>query len=153
MYENGVKLIKVEHVRDLPEIKSLNYIVPITTLPRWKAENAYDVLYHKNGEISESSRSNFFIVKGENIFTPNKDILRGITRNKVIECAKSLGFQVEESVVNLAMLESADEAFITSSTKGLLAVTQVDDLKIGDKEGEISNAIRQRFLETVNEVR
>ena len=150
MYENGVKLITVAYVRDLPQIKSLNYIVPIQTLPRWKSENAYDVLYHKNGEISESSRSNFFIIKNHIVYTPNKDILLGITRKKVIESIMELGYEIKEEPVSLEMLKHADEAFITSSTKGLLAVTQVGEQKISNKEGEISFTIRKHFSQKVN---
>lgn len=149
MYANGVKLIGLEYIRSLPQIKSLNYLRPIQQLARWKSEGAYDLLYHQNGVITESSRSNFFIIHNEKVLTPKDDILLGVTRKKVMECISELGIPLEETLVTMEMLKDVDEAFITSSTKGLLAIRQVDDLQISQKEGVMSAAIRERFMDKV----
>src|SRR5690606_19436897 len=61
-YEKGIKLLSLEYVRPIADIKTTNYALPVWDSIRWKDAGAEDVLYHTNGLISESSRSNFFIV-------------------------------------------------------------------------------------------
>ncbi len=63
----GMKLMTLEYRREIPEIKTLNYIVPIRAIQQMKAVGADDVLYYKDGKISESSRSNIFIVKDKKV--------------------------------------------------------------------------------------
>jgi len=138
-FDKGVKVISNEHLRELPEVKSTNYIKPILMAKQIKANKAYDVLYHKNNEISELSRSNFFIFKGDTLITPDKNILKGITRRIVIELAKP-HFKVEERPVNIAELEEVEEAFTTGTTKKVMPIVQIDDLLIGN--GEVGKRTR-----------
>lgn len=121
----GMKLITLEHRRELPEIKTLNYIVPINALPKMKAAGADDVLYHLNGEVSEMSRSNIFIVKNEKIITPTEGVLLGITRKNVLAVAKQY-FEVEERPLMLKELFEADEVFTTGSTKRVTFIEKID---------------------------
>ncbi|SFE95748.1 aminotransferase class IV [Thermoflexibacter ruber] len=138
-FDRGVKIISTEHLRELPEVKSTNYIKPILMAKQIKASNAYDVLYYKNNEISELSRSNFFIFKGDTLITPDKNILKGITRRLILELAKPY-FKIEERTVSLAELKQADEAFTTGTTKKVMPIVQIDDLLIGN--GEVGKRTR-----------
>ncbi len=124
--EKRLKLMTVKHIRELAEVKTLNYIVPIYHLPQMRAVQADDVLYHYNGYISESSRSNVFIVKGDKIITPKSHILRGITRSNILQTAK-LHFDVEERNIRLKEVWEADEVFISGSTKRVTSVEYVDN--------------------------
>ena len=138
-YKNGIKLMLCKHVRELPHIKTINYAVPILLLPKLKEQGFTDVLYHDGTQVSESSRSNFFIVdKDNNIITPTEEILYGITRKNVIEMAKS-HYRILEQDVSLEDIRNASEAFITSSTKGVLPIVACGDMIIGDgTPGEVT---------------
>jgi branched-chain amino acid aminotransferase len=136
-YQTGIKVISHDYVRDLPEIKSIDYKHLMILQPDIKAANASDVLFHKRGYVSELSRSNIFLFKENTLITPNRKVLRGITRRFVLELAKS-HFKIEERNVELKELFSADEVFTTSTTKRVLPITQIDKTtlsngKIGSK--------------------
>lgn len=130
-YEQGIKVILDEYVREMAEVKSTDYKRVILLAQAIRSAGASDVLYQKGGEISELSRSNFFLVKGDQLITPNRNILHGITRRVVMQLAQS-DFEVIERPVLLSDLYDADEAFTTSSTKKVLPITQIGDLTIGD---------------------
>lgn len=137
-YQHGIKVIGYEFVRDLPELKSTDYKHLLMLQSDIKAAGATDVLFYKDGEISELSRSNVFIFEGDKLITPNRNILRGITRRTVIELAKP-HFEVIERPVSLDEFLNAEEAFTTSTTKRVLPITQLDDKLIGGgKVGEKS---------------
>lgn len=141
-YQSGIKLLGLEYVRPVAKIKTTNYAYPVWDSIRWKKEGAEDVLYHMNGLISESSRSNFFIVKDGVISTPDKHILNGITRKNIMEIAGNV--QVRSITMQEAL--DAEETFITSTTKVLLPVTQIDDHMIGNgKPGEVSLELLEKF--------
>ncbi|MCX6213536.1 aminotransferase class IV [Spirosoma sp.] len=148
-YEQGIKVILDEYVREMAEVKSTDYKRVILMAEAIRAARASDILYQKGGEISELSRSNFFIVKGEKISTPDRHILHGITRKTVMQLAQS-DFEVEERPVLLSELYDADEAFTTSSTKKILPITQIGELTIGDGHvGPKSKFLLERFDELV----
>jgi branched-chain amino acid aminotransferase len=141
-YKEGIKLLTLEYVRPISEIKTTNYALSVWHSQHWKRMGAEDVLYHWNGLVSESSRSNFFIVKNGIIHTPDQHILMGITRKHLLQIAK-------DAIIRPVRLEEvwdADEAFISSTTKVLLPVTQVDDRKIGDgKVGPVTRSLLESF--------
>jgi branched-chain amino acid aminotransferase len=144
---NGEKLILHEYERDIYEVKTTNYVVPILLQARWKAENAVDVLYHKNGLVSESSRSNFFIVdKNDTLITAHDHVLHGITRKKIIELAKQNSLRLEIRELTLEETLAAKETFITSSTKGVLPIVALDNNIIGNgKVGALSKFLMEEF--------
>lgn len=146
-YEQGIKVIVDDYVREMAEVKSTDYKRVILMAEAIRAAGASDLLYQKGGEISELSRSNFFIVKGKRLITPNRHILHGITRRTVMELAAP-DFQVEERPVLLSDLYDADEAFTTSSTKKVLPITQIGELTIGDGHvGPAAKFLLARFNE------
>ena len=148
-YEQGIKVILDEYVREMAEVKSTDYKRVILLAQAIRAAGASDVLYQKGGEISELSRSNFFLVKGNQLITPNRNILYGITRRTVIQLAQN-DFDVVERPVLLSDLYDAEEAFTTSSTKKVLPITQVGDLTIGDgKVGPKAKFLLEQFDELI----
>jgi len=130
LYDNGIKLFFLEHQRELSHIKSINYLTAISIRNAISKAEAYDVLYHYNGNVLEVSRSNIFIVRDRNIITPIKNILPGITRSTVINLARDL-FTVEEREIPVQELFQADEVFMTGTTKRVLPVIKIDDHQIG----------------------
>jgi branched-chain amino acid aminotransferase len=130
-FSKGLKVITHEYRRELPDVKTTNYIMGIWMQEKIKEYQAEDVLYHFQGEVSEFPRSNFFIVTNEDVIvTPAENILKGITRMKTIELAKKV-FEVEQRVITMDDVRYAKEAFLTSTTKRILPVVQVDDMIIG----------------------
>lgn len=146
----GLHLLPYEHVRDIPEIKTLNYVASLMAQQNMLAVGAQDVLYHKNGYVSESSRSNFYLVKEDNtIVTSDRDVLFGITRKHLLLLAKE-HYKVEVRAVFLDEVFSAKEAFISSSTKGAFPVTRVADKWIGNgKAGKVTMHLDKMFNEHV----
>lgn len=126
-FSKGIKLISYQHQRQLPHVKSIDYLMGIWLQPIIKQHHANDVLYHQNGMVSECPRSNFFIVANNDVLvTPSKNILKGVMRSKIIEVAQA-GFKVEERDLHLDEIKTAKEVFITSTTKTILPVKQIDD--------------------------
>jgi len=129
-YTEGVKLMAYEYTRETPYTKTTNYLKPISIQKEIEAAEAFDVLYHDGEFISESARSNFFIVNDEDtIITPDRDALRGITRKHVLAIAQK-HFKVEIRPVSLKEAREAKEAFMTSSTKAIMPIRQVDFWRI-----------------------
>ena len=145
LYERGSNLTVYEYVRDIPEVKTTNYAVAIWQLPQQRAANAIDVLYHQNGQVSETSRSNVFVVKEGTVMTPGERILKGITRKQVLHLARQR-FEVQETKVTLDDVYSADEVFITSSVKGVMPIVKVGENVIGSGEpGDVSRQLASAF--------
>lgn len=141
-YVNGIKLLATEHIRAIADVKTTNYAYPVWHSAAWKKQGAEDVLYHMNGYISESSRSNIFIIKDGKIATPDKHILHGITRKRVLELDNS----IEIRPITLEEILDADEAFITSTTKKILPVSKIDDTIIGEgKTGKVTKDLIDAF--------
>jgi branched-chain amino acid aminotransferase len=144
---NGLTFMTVPHQRQLSEVKSLDYLLPIYLLRRQREVGADDVLYHHEGLITESSRSNVFIVKDETLITPARGMLRGVTRKHILQFAAE-DFAVEERDVTLEETLHADEVFTTGSSKRIVAVTRIDDRSIGDgRPGPVTQQLTARFLE------
>lgn len=124
------KLKRLEYKRETPDIKTLNYLIPIQ---HWKSitkEGYDDLLYSYQDLVSETSRANiFFITPDEKLVTPDTDILPGITRNHILQLARSL-MPVEIRPVNFNELLKGTEIFLTSTTKRLMPVVQIDQQQL-----------------------
>jgi len=117
----GYNLITSQFIRPNPLVKSTNYFNSVMHYPKMQEYDAVDVLYHYNGHLSECSRCNVFVIKDGVIATPAKGMLEGITRLRVLEQISN-GFQIEVRPVNTLEIFSADEIFISSSTKGVMPI-------------------------------
>lgn len=147
IFEKGIRVITHEYLRDIPEVKTINYTTGIWLSQKIKEQKAADVLYHLRGEVSEFPRCNFFIVRQDGVLvTPRKNILLGITRKNVLTAARKK-FTVEESLVSLTDVAHAKEAFLTSTTKRVIPVIQVDDSIIGNgRPGEITQELLKEII-------
>ena len=146
IFEKGIRLVTYNHQRQLPQVKTIDYLMAIYLQPLIKRSNADDVLYHNNDEIGECPRSNFFIVnENDEVLTPARNVLRGITRKKILRFSE---FNIKEADINLKDIGKIKEAFITSSTKNVLPVLKIDGRIIGDgKPGKITSEIYEKLFE------
>jgi branched-chain amino acid aminotransferase len=107
---------------------------------------AVEALYRDAaGEVSECTRSNFFAFYGDRLVTPHANVLFGITRAVVLEIAAD-SFEVVEATLRYDEVLTADELFITSSTKEILPVVQVDQHRIAQgRPGPRTQKLRDLF--------
>jgi len=145
-YERGVKVITVQVERFLPKAKSLNYISAIMALQQAKLTDAVEALYiDQQSHVLEGTTTNLFIFRDSKLITPKENILNGVTRNVVLELAKN-HFDIVEQSIYYSDLSSCDEAFITSSTKEIVPVVQIDGLHISNgKPGENTQILMNLF--------
>jgi branched-chain amino acid aminotransferase len=150
-FARGYKLITSRLQRVAPEAKTTSYVAAVRALKEAARQGAEDALFvNEQGHVLESTRSNFFIFKGDTLVTPREEVLIGITRNAVLELARGR-FRVEERPILLEELAEADEAFVTASSKEIVPVVQIDDLVIGNgKPGPRTTELEQRFIDMVN---
>jgi branched-chain amino acid aminotransferase len=129
--QTGISVMSHEYQRDMPEVKSTNYLMALKLRSAQLKQGAQDVLYYHDNQLLELTRNNFFIVRENVIITPDSRILMGITRQTVLDLARQQ-YRVEERPVHLPELWEADEAFSTGTNKKIVPVVRVDDRIIGD---------------------
>jgi len=158
LYRTGAKVTTVETMREMPTVKSLNYIGAVMATQKAKKAGAIEAVYKDaEGWVSEGTRSNLFALQGQTLITPEKDVLNGITRNVVMAIVQ----QQMQGEIEMAMgtlhydeLIAADEVFITSSGKDVLPIVAVDEHEIGDgKPGAVSVKLVRLFEDYVKEYR
>ncbi len=151
-YTQGIRLMLHHYERHLPKVKSIGYLEGIRMMPVVRQRELDDILYHWGGNISESVRSNFFVFKKDGtLVTSNSGILFGITRKKVIELAGKR-CKVEIRPLRLEELQEAEEAFLTSSIKGVMPVISVEDQIIGNgKPGPLTQQLYADYRQLVDQ--
>jgi branched-chain amino acid aminotransferase len=149
-FAKGYKVITTHLQRTSPEAKTTSYVAAVRALKEAVRRNAADALFvNERGHVLEGTRSNFFVFRGNMLVTPLNGVLIGVTRNVVLELARSR-FPVEERPILLDELPLVDEAFITSSSREITPVVQIDDLVIGSGQpGPRTYELEQRFIEMV----
>jgi branched-chain amino acid aminotransferase len=138
-FEKGVKVCLSPILRNHPGsvnpmIKSNNLLNNALAMQEALRRGGTEaIMRNYRGELSECTQSNFFIVKNGIALTPPLDagLLPGITREFMFEVGKDVGIDVREQVLHDEDLFSADECFLTSTTKEAVPIVLVDDRKIG----------------------
>lgn len=128
----GIRIITHSYVREIPKAKTINYTMGIRLQKEIKAKEASEVLYEQQGVVSEFPRCNFFILTQDDVLvTPHEQVLLGVTRNKVLQLARQK-YKTEERSLHLEEVYKAKEAFLTSTTKRIVPIVQVNDMQIGN---------------------
>jgi branched-chain amino acid aminotransferase len=102
-----------------------------------------------NGNVSEGSGENLFVIMKGNIITPAlvSSILPGITRDTVIQIASELGYDVVEQSIPREMLYIADEIFFTGTAAEVSPIRSIDRMKIGEgKRGSVTYSIQRKLF-------
>jgi branched-chain amino acid aminotransferase len=105
-----------------------------------------------NGNLSEGSGQNVFVVRDGLIFTPpiGNSVLSGITRDSVMTIARDMGFEVREQTLPREMLYIADEVFFVGTAVEVTPIRTVDRVKVGrGRRGPVTEALQQRFFQLV----
>ena len=135
-------------------VKSGSYLGNVLALREAQSRGAYEALLcGADGSWAEATTSNLFVVKHGALITPGvaDHILPGITRALVLCAAREAGIPVQERPVDDALLESADEAFLTSSIKEVLPIVTLDGAPLGGgRRGPITRRLQGLFAEVVS---
>ncbi len=150
-YKRGCKLVSFEYARFLPEAKSSNYLPSIYWDAEVKRQGAIEPLFHWQGSVLETARSNIFITKNGTVLTPLNGVLKGITRSIVVDLCDEFHLPIEEREFSLEELYDADEVFVTSTTKGVAPIVTVDGQLIGNGEvGEVSKRLIRGYQQLLD---
>ena len=128
LYKSGCHCTTYEYERMYPHAKTLNMLPSYLAYRDAVAHGAHDaLLINRHGEITEGTRSNFFTIKGNTIYSPpESDILLGVTRDHVLQLAKEQGFEIVHQPIPLDSLGEYDGAFLTSTSAKILPIHSVD---------------------------
>jgi len=154
-WPEDVKLGLVPHGRHAAsEFAGTKYISWSENLMRYERahEQGLDevVLLNERGEVSECTSANIFAVQSNRVWTPPQSAgcLAGVTRGVLLEEVRIPGFEIGEKTLLPQDLESADEVFITSTTRELLPVASIEGLHV--KSGHaICDRLQQAFSSRV----
>jgi len=156
VYEMGVQVETTTLERENPRAKSTAFIAHSTEERKHLAtQGIFEALLVKNGRILEGMTSNFFYVMEpmdlpRYVGTARRDILLGVTRTMVIRAARGRGVDVRYSPLNLDQLPEVKEAFITSSSRGIVPVIQIDKFKVGQgSPGRVTKLLRQAYQDAI----
>jgi len=132
-----------------PRVKSLNYLPHVLAKMEGINAGADEVLMlDAAGHVAEGSGCNLFIVKKGVVKTPPpySGILKGVTRDAVMELVLEAGYRLEETLLNRYDVYTADEAFFTGTAAELIAIREVDARSIGTElPGPITRDLHARF--------
>lgn len=120
------------------DIKSIALLANALLRQQAIEQGAVEAILVRDGLMTEGAASNIFIVSGDRVITPPKGpyILPGITRDLVVEITHSHDIDCVEQPVPIGLLRSANEVWMTSSTKEILPITRIDSRPVGDgKQG------------------
>ncbi|MCC3359093.1 aminodeoxychorismate lyase [Bacillus sp. REN16] len=106
--------------------------------------NVEGIFLTKEGYLAEGITSNLFWVTGDRLFTPavQTGILNGVTRNFVIQLAKSIGLNVQEGFYHAEDLLGSDEAFITNSIQEIVPLTDIENHTLRGKKGPVTKKLQ-----------
>ncbi len=133
--QNGVAAVTLNDIRwQRCDIKAITLLPNVLLRQQAVDQGAAEAILIRDGQVIEGSSSNVFMVDNNTIITPPKSehMLPGITRDLVLELAGKHGLPCAESDIDESMLAQAEEVWITSSTREIVPVTQVNSRAIGD---------------------
>jgi D-alanine transaminase len=115
------------------DIKSIALLPNVLATQHAREQSCNEAILHRDGRVTEGSSSNVFAVMGTAVVTPSKgpEILTGITRDILIDKLRESKINVQERRLTLTELRSAEEIWLTSSTREVLPVTKLDGDRVG----------------------
>lgn len=129
VYKHGVHVITTEMARHDPRIKGTDFITQSAEQRKLVKDDIYEILLTKNGKILEGMTSNFYAGKEDKLITAQQGILLGVTRRAVLRLARGEGMSIQYRSPRVD--EKFDEAFLTSSSRGVVPIVQIDGMPVG----------------------
>lgn len=130
------------------DLKTTNLLPAVLAKQAAQAKGAQEAILIRDGRITEGAATSFFGVRDGKVLTHPLDekILPGVVREVTLELARSAGIPVEERPVRSDELPSLEEAFLSSTTQGVLPITTIDGRWVaGGKKGAVTERLQQMF--------
>lgn len=149
--QKGVSVVTVPDIRwGRVDIKSVSLLPNVLAKETARKAGAMEAWLVRDGEITEGASSNAWIVTaaGELVTHPlGNEILGGITRQGVIECAAALQMKVVERAFTVEEARAASEAFLSSATTLVTPIVRIDGKDVGDgKPGKVAKRLREAYI-------
>ncbi|MGZ8927232.1 MAG: D-amino acid aminotransferase [Methylobacter sp.] len=146
---SGVKALSVDDSRwELCNVKATTLLANILLRQQAVEQGCAEAILVKDGYVTEGAASNIFAVLDGILVTPpiGREILPGITRNVILELARENNIPYSEGIISLDALKTASEIWLTSSTREIVPVVQLDNEAIANgKPGPIWRTMNQLF--------
>ena len=147
--ERGIRVVTTRDLRWRScQIKSVNLLGNAIAKKHAQRSGADEAILVDDGVVHEAASSSFFVVRSGRIITHPLDehILPGVVRDHVIGLALAAKIRVDERPLREAELFDLDEAFITSTTQGVMPITEIDGRVIGNsRRGEVTGRLQELF--------
>lgn len=149
LLKNGITAVTLDDIRwQHCNIKAIALLPNILLRQQAVDKDAKEAILIRDGNMTEGAASNVFIVTNGVIKTPPKDnkLLPGITRDLIVELAQTHNIPIEETIISEKEFLAADEIWLTSSTKEILPVTQINEQQVGNgKPGPVWQDMFQKY--------
>lgn len=134
-YQEGIKLMLFEAERTNPSIKQLHSNLKERVDAAIKENGAFEaLLVHPNGYITEGSKSNFFIIKDNMVYTaPAEDVLPGVTRKKLMNLFQKHGITYVEARILPKDIHTFEAAFVSGTSPKVLPAKTIDQIEFNPK--------------------
>ena len=156
-FEKGIAAITLDDIRWLHcNIKAISLLPNILMRQTAIDEDAQEAILVRDGEVTEGSASNVFMVYKGVIKTPPKSarLLPGITRDLIVELARQHGLSCEESNFSKVELQAAEEIWVSSSSKEILPVIRLDEVAVGNgKPGTVTRRMYHIYQDYKEQLR
>ena len=149
--ETGVKALTMDDNRwEMCNVKATTLLANVLLRQEAIEKGCAEAILVKNDYVTEGAASNLFAVIDDILITPKNtaEILPGITRQVILELAQNNGIQFSEEIISIQALQTATEIWITSSTREIIPVVELDSEKVGyGKPGPVWQKMNQLFQE------
>lgn len=157
IYRDGVRVDVSRFSREKPSLKQTAFIAESSSERRRIQGEIFEILLTHKGRILEGMTSNFFYVRDGMLHTAGRGVLSGVTRGTVMTIARRAGIPVRYKALTLREFSAIDEAFLTSSSRGVVPVVQIADQPVGNgKVGvttkRLMNSYEQKVLEIAESI-
>ncbi len=142
-YRDGISLISFEHERWMPQAKTLNMLPSYYMFKKAQEQGHYDaLLYDKNKNVREGTRTNVYVMKGKQIYSPcKKDILAGVTMLTLEKVLKQSSYSIDYIDIPFAKIGEYDSMFISSTSTKIMPVIQVDYMRYNTVSQDLKDLI------------
>ena len=140
-YRDGIKVITYNGERLIPSAKSNCLLLNFIAYNKAVNEDSLDaLLVSKKNYVLEGTRSNFFAVKDDIVYTSSEDVLEGITRKHILEVLKNLGVKVVFRKITLYEIIRGDydSYFISSTSMKAMPIKMIDNIEVKPLNGLIT---------------
>ncbi len=149
-YENGVWVNTNNLTRNNPKAKLTSFIQKSEKIKKFCKENNLEesIILSPEKKLLEGLTSNFFAVQNKEIFTAANEVLSGATRDIILDEARKENIEINFAPISYDQIENMEEAFISSTSRGLLPVIKIDGKQVGNgRPGSISKRLLSRLNE------